>query len=549
VHALGVKILLQLLTMAGAVALILFGVSYLRKALDRLFGSQLEGWIHAMAANRERALLSGLGVSLLAPSSTTMALLAVHAVQARRATAVQMLAMMLGAGVGLTVTIQLVALSLSPYAPIIILIGFLLGQGKRAPRTRQVGRVVLGLGFIFLGILLVQNALTGDSAQHGAVFGWMDLVDRHQWSLVLTGLILSLGTQSATATIALMIAFATAARVPLAAAIVWVVGANLGIGLTMLIGGWNALDSRRLGIGLLLAQGLAAVPVFIWPGEAAALLSQVSGLSAHAIANAHTGFNLLVAALGVPLLGPISRAAAALAPAPAGGGVSRYAAHAISDRPPESLALAVAQAREEILYLGETVRDDLDAAWRGIAHLDSVATDALRRARPEADRSVAQLRAFLAQIATQEGQDPSVQSEPMALARMLAELDVIHGVVATNLTRLARRLQEGSIRFSDEGRAELDGYYRKIAASFNLLLTSLASSNADGLRRVHASDDALANEAELLRDHHLERVRRGLPSSVESSLLHLEVLTFLRMIHDHLANLAAAALPVGAGGG
>jgi hypothetical protein len=33
---------------------------------------------------------------------------------------------------------------------------------------------------------------------------------------------------------------------------------------------------------------------------------------------------------------------------------------------------------------------------------------------------------------------------------------------------------------------------------------------------------------------------------VESSLLHLEVLTFLRMIHNHLANLAAAALPAGA---
>lgn len=50
----------------------------------------------------------------------------------------------------------------------------------------------------------------------------------------------------------------------------------------------------------------------------------------------------------------------------------------------------------------------------------------------------------------------------------------------------------------------------------------------------------------MLRDHHLERLRRGLPSSVESSLLHLEVLTFLRMIHNHLANLAAAALPAGA---
>jgi phosphate:Na+ symporter len=549
VHALSVTLLLQLLTMAGAVTLILFGVGYLRKALDRLFGAQLAGWIHAMAANRERALVSGLGVSLLAPSSTTMALLAVHAVQARQATAVQMLAMMLGAGIGLTVTIQLVALSLSPYAPIIILAGFLLGSSKRAPRTRQVGRVVLGLGFIFLGILLVQNALTADPARHGAVFAWMDMVDRYEWSLLLASLALSLGTQSATATIALMIAFSTAAHVSLAGAMTWVVGANLGIGVTMLLSGWGALDSRRLGMGLLLAQIIAATPVLIWPDDTALLLSRFSGLGTHAIANAHTGFNLLVALLGLPLLGPISRAAAALAPTPAGAGQSRYEPHAISTHPPESLALAVTQAREEVLHLGQTVREDLVAAWRGVIHLDSVATDALRHARPEADRLLAQLRKFLAEMSTQEGQDPDMQSEPMALARMLAELDIIHGVVATNLTRLARRLQEGPIRFSDEGRAELDGYYRKVAGNFSTLLTALANGDTAGLRQVRDADEALGHEADVLRDHHLERLRRGLPTSVESSLLHLEVLTFLRMIHDHLAKLAAAALPAGGDGG
>jgi hypothetical protein len=107
---------------------------------------------------------------------------------------------------------------------------------------------------------------------------------------------------------------------------------------------------------------------------------------------------------------------------------------------------------------------------------------------------------------------------------------------------------ESPIRFSHEGRGELDGYYRKVANNFAALLTALANGDAAVLRRIHDADEALGHEAEVLRDHHLERLRRGLPSSVESSLLHLEVLTFLRMIHDHLANLAAAALPAGTDG-
>jgi Na+/phosphate symporter len=87
--------------------------------------------------------------------------------------------------------------------------------------------------------------------------------------------------------------------------------------------------------------------------------------------------------------------------------------------------------------------------------------------------------------------------------------------------------------------------YRKVASNFDTLLAALAADDAAGLETVRNTNEALGREADLLRDHHLERLRRGLPTSVESSLLHLEVLTFLRMIHDHLANLAAAASPIG----
>ena len=44
-----------LLTIAGGVALILFGVRYLRKGLDRLFGPRLGRWVQRLTVNRASA--------------------------------------------------------------------------------------------------------------------------------------------------------------------------------------------------------------------------------------------------------------------------------------------------------------------------------------------------------------------------------------------------------------------------------------------------------------------------------------------------------------
>jgi hypothetical protein len=44
--------MLRLLTVAGGVALILFGVRHLRKGLDRLFGDRLGDWLRRLSGDR-----------------------------------------------------------------------------------------------------------------------------------------------------------------------------------------------------------------------------------------------------------------------------------------------------------------------------------------------------------------------------------------------------------------------------------------------------------------------------------------------------------------
>ena len=102
--------MLILLKIAGGVALLLFGVRSLRKGLDRLFGARLGVWLRNLGSRRGLSFLSGSVIGILAPSSTTISVLAVQTVQVGHMSARQMLAVMLGAYIGLTILVQLVAL-------------------------------------------------------------------------------------------------------------------------------------------------------------------------------------------------------------------------------------------------------------------------------------------------------------------------------------------------------------------------------------------------------------------------------------------------------
>ncbi len=535
-----------ILNIAGGVALILFGALYLRKALDRLFGARLEAWINQAAGNRLRALLSGLGISLLAPSSTTMAALALHAIQSRQATTRQMLAMIFGACIGLTATIQLVALSLTPYAPIIVLAGFVIAQAGRKPRTRQAGRMILGLGFIFLGVLTIQTQLAPGSSAYAGLLQGLALAGRHLWSMILAACLLSMTMQSATATLALMMAFAASQPISAAHLAAWVVGANLGIGLTILIGGWGRTASRQLGWGLVLAQGVAAALALEYSEYLEWGLAALPGGRAHYIANLHTSFNLLAALLGLPLVNPLCALAVRLAPERPGGPDSRYAACHVCRRPPESLALAVAQVRLEIAHYGRLVREHLAEAWKGVVSLDDQATEEVRGNRLPMERLSAEIQAFLASLTVGEGNQRREFSEPFTLARMLAELEIIQNTIGNQLTHCARDLQLLEVPFSPEGRAELDGYFQRVAAAFDLVLAALQDHAPAAAREVLEQNRQAGQLANDLRDRHLARLQQRVPGAFEISPQHLDAIHILRDIHNHLSHLVAAMNEPGA---
>lgn len=297
-----------LFNLASAIILILLGMRYLRKGLDRLFGSKLVEWLQKTAQNRYQAFLAGMVAGLISPSSSAIAMLSVQMLSQTALTAGRMLAVVLGANVGITVTVQLLTFNLQDFAGLFILIGGIGFLFLSRSLFKGTGQMFLGLGVIFLGMSIISNAghLAADNNDIKVLFS---VIEHYPWIVFIGTALLALVLQSSTASIGLGIGLAKGGLVSATILVPWILGANLGIGLTMMIAGWRSVEGRRLALGSIFLKSFGALLILI---GGSALASYLMGLLPGGIdrqaANFNSLFNLLVGVCALPLLSLLSRA-------------------------------------------------------------------------------------------------------------------------------------------------------------------------------------------------------------------------------------------------
>ena len=148
-----------LLDLMGGVALLLWGLHMVRSGIMRAFGSELRRLLSVALRNRVSALLAGSGVTAVLQSSTATGLLMTSFAARGLVALVPGLAVMLGANIGTTLIVQALSFDVSAAAPILFLTGlFAFNIGGRT-RTRDLGRVAIGLGLMFLSLHILMDTL------------------------------------------------------------------------------------------------------------------------------------------------------------------------------------------------------------------------------------------------------------------------------------------------------------------------------------------------------------------------------------------------------
>jgi phosphate:Na+ symporter len=108
---------LTLIDLAGAIALLLWGVHMVQSGIQRAFGPQLRRFLGRTLHDRFSAFLAGLGVTAVLQSSTATGLMTASFAAGGLVDLVPALAVMLGANVGTTLIVQLLSFSIAHVAP------------------------------------------------------------------------------------------------------------------------------------------------------------------------------------------------------------------------------------------------------------------------------------------------------------------------------------------------------------------------------------------------------------------------------------------------
>src|SRR5439155_22366066 len=143
---------LMLIDLAGAVALLIWGVHMVQTGVTRAFGPQLRRALGYAFANRPKAFLAGLGVTAILQSSTATGLMVTSFAAGGLVDLVPALAVMLGANVGTTLIVQVLSFNVSEVSFLLILLGVVMFRRTSVTRPADLGRVGIGLGLMLIAL-------------------------------------------------------------------------------------------------------------------------------------------------------------------------------------------------------------------------------------------------------------------------------------------------------------------------------------------------------------------------------------------------------------
>src|SRR6266850_2584708 len=236
---------LVLFSILGGTALLLYGVRLVGEGLQLAAGTRLRHLLSTLTGNRLKALLVGAGVTAVLQSSSATTVMLVGFASAGLLSLKQTIGVILGADIGTTITVQLLAFNLLSLSPLVVFVGWLLWATGRGT-AKYVGEAILGFGFLFLGMKLVADG-TAPLAQSALFADLLRALTDQPLVLLLVSAAFSGIVRSSAATIGFALSLATAGILPLAGAIPIIFGANIGTAVTALLAavGQNA-EARRV---------------------------------------------------------------------------------------------------------------------------------------------------------------------------------------------------------------------------------------------------------------------------------------------------------------
>tara|TARA_B100000446_G_scaffold185613_1_gene209989 strand:- start:1822 stop:3447 length:1626 start_codon:yes stop_codon:yes gene_type:complete len=298
-------------SLLGGIGLFMLAIGMMTDGLKVAAGPSLRNILSRWSNTPLRGIFSGFVMTSIVQSSSAITVASLGFVNAGLINMRQALGIIYGSNIGTTMTAWLVALvgfqfKIHDFALPMVGVGMILKMSNKKGTLASFGLALVGFGLFFVGVDILKNAFEGLVTTFDITLYKADGISGVLLFLFV-GIVMTVLTQSSSASIALTITAISSDMIGLYAAGAMVIGANIGTTSTAVIASIGATsNAKRAAAAQVIFNAVTAVLalallpfIFIFIKYACELLN-IDSDSAISLALFHTIFNVL----GVLLIYP-----------------------------------------------------------------------------------------------------------------------------------------------------------------------------------------------------------------------------------------------------
>ncbi|OOG41043.1 Na/Pi cotransporter family protein [Polaromonas sp. A23] len=527
----------HLLNLLAAIALLVWGTHLVRTGILRVFGANLRQVLSRSISNRFAAALSGLGVTALVQSSTATSLIVSSFVGQGLITLPLALAVMLGADIGTSLMAVLFSFDLSWLSPLFIFTGVVLFISRQSTNVGRFGRVLIGLGLMLLALRLVTDS-TAVLTANVAVKALLGTLASDLLLEITVGALLSVVSYSSLAIVLLTATLAASSVIPPDVALGLVLGANLGSGLlAVLTTARSAIEVRQVPLGnlifKLLGVAIAAPFVGFWLRHVPSYLSEAATM----VVLFHLLFNL---AVGVAFIGwtqVVARWVEKFLPRPVKGAAAGGRPHHLDPTALATPSLAISCAAREALHQADVVESMLIGVLGVIRRNDLKLAEDLRKMDDTVDELYSAIKYYLTKISREAlGEEESRRWTD--IISFTINMEQIGDIIERVLIDIEDKKIKPGRNFSEAGMAEICELHQRLLDNLRLGMSVFLNGNVRDAKKLLEEKARFRDLERAYANTHLGRLSDNTMQSIETSSLHIDLISDLKRINSHICSIA-----------
>ena len=547
--------ILKLISLLGGLALFLFGMDVMGKALERQAGGKLQTILAKMSSNVFKGFFLGLAVTAVIQSSSATTVMVVGFVNSGIMALKQAVGVIMGANVGTTVTAWILSLTAlegesllvqifkpTTLAPLLGIVGIVLYMFTKSEKKQGVGTILLGFMALMTGMSLMSDSMA--FLENEKWFADLMVSFTNPILAIVVGAVLTGVIQSSSASVGILQSLCSTGLVTGGVALPIILGQNIGTCVTALISTIGANRNARRAAMVHLYFNLIGVIIFavIFYGIGAFIpwgfLTETMGEVNIAII--HTTFNVITTIIMLPLHGVLEKLATLSVP---------------EDKEPESTALldqrliatpavAIQRAQEIAADMAQTASQALDGAIGLLEKFDSKGLESVKALENKTDEYEDALGTYLVQLT---GTKLSVHDNRQ-LNILLYTISDVERIAdhAVSIGKAGEEIYKKDIAFSDAAKEELKVLSKAVQAVVKSTVTAYCGGDLENARRVEPQEQVVDSLVKEIKSRHVRRLRNG-QCKVEYGFVLEDLLTSFERVADHCSNIAVEMLQVSEG--